>query len=431
VPSRFLVCVLAAVVVALSASPAAGAPSKPFTMNVAPANEWAGVTDNAYTVTLTNDTKTQELGSADVTVPAAITIVARNGISGPGNVLQLRNLALQPGASATITVGLRMPCVEGVYRWTVQAKQSNDFSGTPGNDLGPVSGTRNTTVDGSCALRFVDQPASAEKNAQIRADAFQPQSTHFVTVEAIDGSPAPQRLTWFTGAITLTSSPSALPSTSSPAIAGLATFSSLSIATSDNYTLHAATTADGVDPGDSGGFQVIGVVEECNPAHCSAQLAGAKSKATLAGTATSGSGFALLSLNLGLDPLTGTGCAGYEPPAAGEYYEFQVTGVTAATTVVVEYTKAAMKTFKGGQSGLEACLGVPGPDSFIAKDGALADSFDYDGDPDNGAEGFAGLLPDCPATPAKPCVLDRSGVAGGGASITIFVPADLGDPRVH
>jgi hypothetical protein len=393
--------------------------------------EWAGVTDSAYTITLTNKTGTQQLGSADITIPSAMTIVDRNGIGGSGNVLALRNLGLAPDASVTITLGLRMPCVAGAYPWTVVAKQSNDFSGPPGNALGPVTGTLRTTVEGACKLRFVDQPAGAEKNTQIRADAFQPTSTHFVTVEAIDGSPAPLRLTWFTDSIALASSPAALQPTSSEADAGLATFTSLSIGTAGNYELRATTTAGGVDAGDSTGLQVIDVVEDCNTAHCSAQLTAAKSKATLIGSPTSGTGFALLSLNLGPDPLTGAGCAGYEPPSSGEYYEFQLTGIAAATTVAVEYGKAAMKTIKGGPSALEACLAVPGPDGFIAKDGLPADPFDYDGDSDNGVAGFADLLPDCPSTPLKPCVLDRSGTAGGGATITVFVPADMGDPRMH
>jgi hypothetical protein len=392
--------------------------------------EWAGITDSAYTITLTNRTGTQQLGSADITVPSALTLVNRNGIGGSGNVLELRSLDLAPDASVTLTVGVRMPCVAGTYPWTVVAKQSNDFSGLPGNALGPVTGTLGTTVEGTCKLRFVDQPAGAEKNTQIRADAFQPASTHLVTVEALDGSPAPQRLGWFTDPIALASSPAALPPTSSAAVAGLATFATLSIATAGNYTLHATTTA-GVAAAGSTGFQVIDIVEDCDTAHCSAQLAAAKSKATLAGSPTAGAGFLLLSLNLGPDPLTGVGCAGYKPPSAAEYYEFQLTGVAASTTISIEYTKAAMKTFKGGQSALEACLAVPGPDGFIARDRLPADPFDYDGDAGNGVAGYADLLPDCPSAPLKPCVLDRSSTAGGGAAITIFLPEDMGDPRMH
>ena len=114
-----------------------------------------------------------------------------------------------------------MPCAAGSYAWAVTAK-----------DFGPLSGSLTTTVEGSCALRFVAQPASAERDTQIRAEEFRPDSAQLVSVEAVDGSPAPQRLTWFTGTIdlrlvqdgpgVLTPSPA-----SSAAVAGLASFSDL------------------------------------------------------------------------------------------------------------------------------------------------------------------------------------------------------------
>jgi hypothetical protein len=394
-------------------------------MNVAPAHEWAGVTDEAYTVTLINDTKTQQLGSADVTVPAAITIVDRNGIPGAGNVLELRNLELPPGGSATVTVGLRMPCVSGVYAWAVRAKQSNDFSGTPGNDLGPVSGTRSTTVDGSCALRFADEPASAEENAQIRADAFQPASTHLVTVEAIDGSPAPQRLDWFEGTIDLRlvqTGPGELTPNpaSSPAVAGSASFSNLSIDESGNYSLRATTTSPGFGGDDSAGFQIIGVVEDCNSSGCRAQLAGRQTSISLTGTSVIGAGFALVSLDLGPRPV----CAGYTG-ASDDYYEFQLKGANGDMTVLQTFTKAAMKSFKGGPSALEICFAAQ--EDFEAKTGPAA-PFDFDGDGDD-TDGFAGLLPDCPTTPPGPCILDRGPMGGGGAQVSYFVPAFWSDPR--
>jgi hypothetical protein len=426
VPARLLVVFIALAATGLSAAPAVAAPDKPFEMVVAPASEWAGVTNGAYTVTLTNKTKTQQLGSADVTVPAAITIVDRNGLGGSGNVLELRNLALAPdGGTVTITLGLRMPCVAGAYDWAVEAKQSNDFSGPPGNSMGPVAGNRTTTVQGSCRLRFVGQPASAEKNDQIRADAFQPESSKLVSVEAIDArSEGATHTDSFNGSITLSSVPDALPPTSSTANAGLATFPSLSIPASGNYTLRA--TAAGVERGDSNGFQIIDVVEDCKPSSCSAlSPQGAKSKATLTGTPTSSGGFALMSLNLGPDPLLSDGCAGYVAPGP-DYFEFQLFGVGGAKTVVVEYTKQAMK--QRSPSSLQVCFAVP-TGGFTARDGLPAKPFDYDG-PGGEAGGFAGLLPNCPAMPVEPCVLDRSPVAGGGAAITAYDPRS-GDPRMH
>ena len=424
-PFRLLVLVLA--LAALPVAPALGAPSKPFRMDVE-SPQWAGVTDSSYAVTLKNETKTQQLGSADVTVPSQITIVDRNGIGGAGNLLELRNLALPPGASVTFTVGLRMPCVAGNYPWTVRAKQSNDFSGLPGNDLGPVSGTRATTVQGSCSLRYVDQPAGAEKTTQIRAAAFVPASTRLVSVEALDGSPAQQRLTWFTGTVdlrlvqsgpgTLTPNPA-----SNAAVAGLASFANLSIDQSGNYNLSAATTAPGVTGVNSAGFQVVDDVGSCSSSSCRAQVDGRQSTSLLTGAAVAGDGFALLSLNLGTDPV----CAGYTPPTS-DYFEFGLVGATGDKTLVASYTKAAMKSFKGGHSALEICFAAP--QSFPAKTGPPV-PFDYDGDPANGAEGFVGLLPNCPVTPTTPCVIDRAPVGADGAQVLFFVPAAWGDPRYH
>jgi hypothetical protein len=425
--ARLLVAVVALLAAALPTAPAAAAPNKPFAMDVAPTIEWAGVTDGAYSVTLTNQTATQELGSADIAIPTAFTVVGApsSGAVTSGNVLQLRNLDLQPGGSVTVTLGLRMPCVAGDYSWGVEAKQSNDFSGPPGNALGPISGNRVTTVRGNCKLRFVDQPASAEKNAQIRADAFQPTSAHLVTVEAIDGSPSPQRLTWFTGTIDvrlvqsgpgkLTPSPA-----SSAATAGLVSFGSLAIDESGNYNLRATTSAAGFSAGDSATFQVIGVVERCRPSDCRAQIAGADTTSTLLGTPTAGDGFALLSLELGTVPV----CAGYTP-ATGDFYEFGLSGVTADKTIVAAFGRAAVKK-AGGQSKLEICFAAP--QAFGAKTGPAV-PFDYDGDSANGDEGFVGLLPDCPRTPTGPCILGRGPTGGSGAELRFFVPAAWGDPR--
>lgn len=429
----------AALAIAATGLPAATAGAAPkqgkeYALDVE-SPQFAGVTDGSYTFTLTNLSGTQQIGSADVTVPSALTITDRNGIPGTGQVLELRNLALPASppsaASVTFTVGLRMPCLAGGYDWTAVAKQSNDFAGPPGNTLGPVSGNRTTTVQGRCKLRFVNQPASAEKIANITADAFQPDSANVLSVETIDARPTgAQHTDSFNGNITMTSIPSALPSTTRTAVNGFATFPSLSIAESDNYVLHAAD-GSAIDAVDSNGFQVIDIVEDCNAASCSTgALAGPKSKATLTGDVDEGSGFALISLNLGTDPLLADGCVPYVAPSE-DFFEFQLIGVAGAKSVLLEYTKEAMK--RRSPASLEVCYAVPGPAGFTAKDGLAAEPFDFDGNPltgPGGKEGFAALLPDCPATPTGPCVSDRSPIAGGGATITAFDPT-LGDPRLH
>lgn len=428
-PVRLLLAAIAAVVLAAPAPAGAdgGHSKKPFHVSLAPAAVAAGATVDAFQVTLTNKAHPQRLGSANVTVPAEFTIVgapsiSRGTVSRDGNLLKLRNLDIRADGSATVTLGLQMPCAPGDYAWAVEAKQANDFHGS-GNNFGPVSGTLSTRVEGrGCRLRFVAQPASAERNTQIRADAFQPASAHLVSVEAIDGSG--RRLTSYTGVVDLRlvqTGPGALSPNpaSSTAVAGLASFSNLSIDRSGNYNLRATTAASGFAPDVSERFQVIGVVEPCTASSCTATLAGAETTSTLTGTGGSGTGFVLLSLNLGREPV----CAGYAP-AASDWYEFEIT-VPRDKTVKAAFGKAAVHEI-GGVSKLQICFAAPA--SFPAKGGA-AQPFDYDGDPGNGAEGFVGLLPNCGYKPTTPCILKRECLRGGGAVVRFFVPAAWGDPR--
>jgi hypothetical protein len=424
---------------------ASAAPVKPysiaFSANPVPAGVAipggmpAGVTIPDFTVTLRNDTKTQMLGSANLTVPAAFTLASaptldRGALIAPlGNTLQLRDLNVAPGGTVTLTVDLRLPCVSGNYAWAVQAKQSNDFSGT-GNDLTPptASALRNV-VTGACALRFVSgaQPAGAGKTQQIRADAFQPTSTNLVRVEAVDGrAPAlAQRLDWFGGAIALALGETTYPGEldqAGPVTAtdGVASFSDISITAAGIYTLHASTTAAGFaadDPrADSAAFPIVDVVADCNALTCSAAFG----KTSITGGGGSGTGFVLLSQNVGPEPI----CAGYTPPVEDTWYEFAVTAER-AKTIVINYTKSDMRNF-GNAGDLDVCFATPGP-AFPVKGGGTAAPFDYDGD--GSLEGSVGLLPDCPAVPTTPCVTDRDPLPGGAASIAFFVPADLGDPR--
>jgi hypothetical protein len=429
------IAVIAAAVVAWLVADAPADPKKPYTV-VVESPQQAGATDSAYTVTLTNKAAHQKLGSANLTVPAAFTIVggpstSRGTVSREGNLLKLRNLELPNNGSVTVTLGLQMPCAPGDYAWAVQAKQSNEFRGE-GNDMGPVSGTLSTRVEGGgCRLRFVAQPAAAERNTRIRAVEFQPTSPRLVAVEVVDGSG--NRVTSFTGTIelrliqsgpgTLTPNPA-----SSTAVAGLATFSNLSIDRSGEYNLRATTPVSGFAPAVSEEFKIIDVVEPCTASSCTATLAGTNTTSTVTGTGGSGTGFVLLSLDLGPRPV----CAGYSG-ASADWYEFETT-VSRDKTVTATFSKTAMAAFGKPASKLQICFAAP--IKFPAKDGR-AQPFDYDGDPANGAEGFVGLLPDCTYKPA-PCVLKREstghdhhrgGGGGGGAIVKFFVPASWGDPR--
>jgi hypothetical protein len=276
-------------------------------------------------------------------------------------------------------------------------------------------------VEGTCKLRFVGQPAGTQKDERIRAVPFDESSAQLVSVEAIDGSPAPERLTWFTGPVAIAPLPGSFSASAPPAVAdGLFSFAGLELGVAGTYVLNASSA--GLDGATSDEFRVVDVAEPCDATGCDATLAGSSTSSTLTGALGAGdTGHVLLSLSVGNEPV----CAGYVSPME-EWYEFEVTAAR-EKTIVVTYSKAAMRKVKGPSS-LEICFASPA--AFTAKTGPAA-PFDYDGDDTNGKEGFIGLLPDCPATPSSPCVLRRGGGGRGTAVVEFFVPGSLGDPRFH
>ena len=146
----------AAALAAFGAALAGSAPDKPYSAFIsAPASESATTTQATTSVggsvglRLQNDTRQQNLGSANVTLmtpagavpPASVTLVTPGRPASAtvvGDVIQLRNLNVRPGRSAFVRFGV--PCTaEGAsYSLAIQVKQSNDFNGT-GNDLNPAN----------------------------------------------------------------------------------------------------------------------------------------------------------------------------------------------------------------------------------------------------------------------------------------------------
>lgn len=123
------------VVVLAAATVARAAPNKPYSVVLT-----ADVAANGSTVTGTfvNETSHQRLGSANLTAPAGYTLssatVSQGSATVVGNVVELRNLALMPGQSLTVTIQVTSTACSN-STWRVEAKQANNFSGPPGNDL--------------------------------------------------------------------------------------------------------------------------------------------------------------------------------------------------------------------------------------------------------------------------------------------------------
>lgn len=167
-----LIWAVALLAVAGAAGPAAGA-AKPYEATLAPATANAGST-SWTTLTITNRSA-QDLGSAEVTVPAGLTLVsigaptassgkiwtaasssARPGVvtlgsagSGPAN-------RLTTGQSVALPVQLTTPCQAGGFRFDTRAKQANDFNGDPGNALTLADADEPLiTVADSCRLAIL------------------------------------------------------------------------------------------------------------------------------------------------------------------------------------------------------------------------------------------------------------------------------------
>jgi hypothetical protein len=130
-----------------------GAPSgKCFAVAVSPLSAAAGGS-TSFAFTITNEASTQQLGSVQISAPAGFAITGASVDSGTASFTSSSalfiNLKLLPSAHTTLTVNATVSCNRGTstYQWGIEAKQSNDFSGT-GNDFqldpnsaGNLSGT--------------------------------------------------------------------------------------------------------------------------------------------------------------------------------------------------------------------------------------------------------------------------------------------------
>jgi hypothetical protein len=175
-----------------------------------------------YGFTLANlGASPQSIGSANVTLPSSLTTSAtfqlsasqpagQPSLSGAGTItssgttlLQLRNLALAPSSSVTATFTAEAPCQAGTdYTWGVLVKQSNDFSGPPGNDFNRVGDLPTTAVTGTCHLGFVTNPASAGINSHITSAAYNTSGTD-VKVAVESGATPSTTVTYSTASVTL------------------------------------------------------------------------------------------------------------------------------------------------------------------------------------------------------------------------------------
>jgi hypothetical protein len=466
---------LAGLVLALLTATSARSADKPFSVVFSgsdgsqPATLPAGST-GTIRATYKNLTTQQRLGSSNLVPPSGLTIVSASVSQGSatlsGGVLQLRNLNLAPGATATVTLQVSASgtgCTTATYLWPAPVtKQANNFNGPPGNNLNldeTASDMRTVVGGGACGLRFVTQPAHARINQAITGSAFDP-SGPAVSVEVIDD--AGQRVTGSTAPVTIAIGANAGGGTlggtkTVSASGGVASFSTLSIDKQGaGYTLVASSP--GLTSATSDPFTIAQFAVSCTEdVDCSLSLNLTSTNQSIGGSssvevtalqgaiADTDAGFLTTSLGIG----GGLDCSGYVE-LTSDVITVDYSALQREKRVVATIAKKVMQTdTNNGASFLEQCFGAPY--TFATDVGTpLEVNSDYVPGPYPAPE-YKGLLPDCggsaqlddPDTPGvsgpvisnagPPCVAKRKKTASGSGFIESLWPSGqqvgVADPR--
>lgn len=440
-------------------------------------NEVASGEIVGITATITNETGTQQLGSANLVPPPGFSALTASPTTGTATVassctlngspagpcVQLRSLALAPnGGTVTVTMTVQTPPGNpGNNTWQAEAKQANNFSGSPGNDLSLDSPNSQiiTFLDGASSLQFVNQPHN-----EIIGNAIDGAADWFiggltastdVTVEALDANGAV--VPGFIGNITAAIDPQFNPGagtlsgdTTEAASNGIASFSGLQVnAPANGYRLHATsgtlsptTSSPNPPPDDPNGFDVAGTFGSCQPPNnsCHTDQPGNGGHAALTATVASGSGLLLESANANNNAQLSCGSKPNDVNTLNTY-SFLTTGTLTASkvgtiTIFNVQISGSVTKFLHTQ---QICFGVPSTTNpnpaldFITLSGTPA-PFVPNGLPD-GSSGFIGLLPVCTGSTPGPCHDANSDTATPGTNgrftVTLFVDVPstyAGDP---
>jgi hypothetical protein len=423
------------------------------------------------TAKFTNETGTQQLGSANLIPPSGFAAVSASpqGIasvasnctlngSPAGPCVQVRNVSLPPGQSIMVTMSVATPSGQtpagqaGNYAWRAEAKQANNFSGSPGNDFSPDPNSQlSTFLDGASSLQFVNQPHNEIIGNAIdgATDWFTggPTASTNVTVEALDAKGAV--VSGFIGPVMTAIDPHFNPGagtlsgdTTEFASAGIASFSRLQVnAPANGYrldatsgTLSPTTSGPNPPPDDPNGFDVAGASAPCPGAgnSCHTDQTGNNGDASLTATVVSGSGLLLESANANNGAqLTCSGSTSIDPNT----YSFLTTGNLVASkvgtiTILGVKINGSVTKFLHAQ---QICFGATV--DFTTASGTLA-PFVPNGLPD-GSSGFIGVLPNCTGSTTGPCHDQNSDSATlVGSTYTVKLFADIptayaGDPYMR
>jgi hypothetical protein len=399
-------------------------------VNVAPDEVGAGTT-TGFQVSVQNLAGQQQVGSADITLPADFVLTGVSDPAGPatastsGNVVQLRNLSLPPGDTVETTATAVAPCIAADYTWTAQVKQSNNFAGPPGNDFTiDPSSQLTTTVSGTCSVGFSSvgfsgNPTTSVKNETITAATLDP-STGAPSVRVglfdDDGILITESSLQTTVTVAIGNNPGGGELSGAkvePTSSGVATFDDLSIdETGLGYTLTSTPSDDEIASGESSGFDVVDSGGICHAnAGCSHSASLGGTTADLFSNSTEDGYHQFLALNV-----EDVDCADYTEVSA--VVTFGVSAETGQAQVTLTIERRGLPSSRKSLNSFQVCYGAPKP--FEVRGGGQSPAV---------GDGFVGLLPECAdVAGAPPCIIGRS-MTPQTYSITFSTP--LGDPKAR
>jgi hypothetical protein len=453
----FLATALTLLCFAASASAASG--SKPYALTIAPgtptyetaSGQVASGETVGITATIKNETSTQQLGSANLFWPSGFTVEPGSASASVGSAsvakscsylgasagpcVQLRQLNLAPGSSATITMTVATPaCEQGSgFRWFAEAKQANNYSGSPGNDLtyDASNSQPNTTLDGACSLSWSTEPANAQTNAVITSSSYAAGSPPAVTVLDANDNPISTSTLPVTASLATNLFATLNGTSTQPAIGGVASFADLSInAAGTGYELGASSGM--LTGATSSPFNVTDQVVSC-PANgsCSATDGTSNGNKAQVNATTSTAGLLLESVNA--NNSAQLKCTGYTSADPNTYQFDTPSGWSKVVTLTIRPLKKLSGNANQILKAQQICFGAP--EDFITASGTLAPA----GTLPDGTSGFIGLLPNCTGSSTGPCharnqdttITDQLSPNGFDLVLVADIPAAFaGDPHM-
>jgi len=416
-----LVAPAAALAGSTSSSTCGSSAGKCFAVAVTPAGVAAGASQS-FTFTVTNEATTQQLGSVNITAPTGFAITAAPGATTvtSGSAL-FTGLAVPPTGKTTLSVTATAPCGGGSYTWGMEVKQSNDFSGPPGNDFqldASNSTSLSGTATGTCSLAFSGEPAATAAGHVITTGVNS--SGGPVQVEVLDGTGVVAANSTVPITVGLSSNPgsgSLSGTTTVNASAGVASFTDLSIdAAGVGYTLLATSPGIASDTSKPP-FTIYGSFGAC-----SSSCSGSASSKTTAGSVTTSSGTAGDLLGVGVGGASYTCNSTYQP--VSDPVNVQLLDASGNplfgqfTAVLTIFKNTVQNSGHPGASSWQVCYADT--KSFTPRPGTtLGDAMI------GGVHYFTGLLPDCSSSQPAPCVQARNKNNAGDVLVTILAAGDL------